>query len=114
MIEIPIDEAGAEAHLPPGKLDGSGIGINYADAYLKPLKITLADGRKVACKRRGLKLTFTIGDRTGEALMRRLENGPDEKTIFRAALREAAALAGGTIEFRPGALALDPDGAAAS
>ena len=38
--------------------------------------------------------------------------GPDEKTIFRAALREAAAAAGATIEFRPGALALDPDGAA--
>ena len=65
MIEIPIDEAAAETHLPPGKLDGSGIGINYADAYLKPLKVTLPDGRKVACKRRGLKLTFTVGERTG-------------------------------------------------
>jgi hypothetical protein len=67
MIEIPIDEAATDAHLPPTKLDGSGIGINYADAYLKPLKLTLPDGRKVACKRRGLKLTFTIGDSTRTA-----------------------------------------------
>src|SRR5262245_42782869 len=72
-ITIPIDEAQAEAHLPEAKPDGSGVGINYADQILKPFKQTLPDGRKLLAKRRGLKLTVTIGDKAGEAILRRLE-----------------------------------------
>src|SRR5262245_19063849 len=105
---IPIDETAAEANHPTRKLDGSGFGINYADAFVKGLKVTLPDGRKVLCKRRGLKLTLTIGDRTGEGLMRRLQHGPDERTILREALMEAARNAGATITFAPGAVVLEP------
>ena len=50
----------AEKLLPPARDDGSGVGINYADAYLKTIKVTTEDGRKVFAKRRGLKITFTI------------------------------------------------------
>lgn len=106
QVRITIDEAAAEQHLGSHLKDGSGIGINYADVCLKPFRLTLEDGRKLLCKRRGLKLTLTIGDRTGEGLMRRLQHGPDEKRILREALTEAATAAGAAIEFEPGAVIL--------
>jgi hypothetical protein len=106
-VTIPIDEAQLDAFLPSAKPDGSGIGVNYADQVLKPFKLTLADGRKLAAKRRGLKLTLSIGERQGEAIMRRLDHGPDEKTIFRKALVEATRNAGATLTFEPGAVHLD-------
>jgi hypothetical protein len=108
-ITLPIDEALAEPFLSEAKPDGSGVGINYADALLKPVKLTLDDGRKLAFKRRGLKITLTIGERTGEGLLRRLEHGPDAKAIVQAALREAARNAGASIHFEAGAVFLDPD-----
>ena len=107
-IKIPVDEQLAEPFLPANKPDGSGVGVNYVDAYIKPLKLTLEDGRKLACKRRGLKLTLTIGERSGEGLLRRIEHGPDEKQMLREALREAARKAGAEIHFEDGAVTVDP------
>jgi hypothetical protein len=106
-VRIEVDEAAAQQHLGSHLKDGSGIGINYADVILKPFKLTLDDGRKLLCKRRGLKLTLTIGDRTGEGLMRRLQHGPDEKRILREALKEAAEAAGATLGFEPGAVVIE-------
>jgi len=80
--------------LPPDQPDNSRVGVNFVDAFIKPLNTTLSDGVKVACKRRGLKMTFTVCDRTGEALLRRLECGPDPRRILEAALQEAATAAG--------------------
>jgi hypothetical protein len=94
MIRINDENTAAEALLPPAQPDGSRIGVNYVDAYLKALNVELADGRKAACKRKGLKLSLTVGDRAGEALLRRLDHGPDPRRILRAALEEAAAHAG--------------------
>jgi hypothetical protein len=108
-IKLPTDEAQAEPFLSEAKPDGSGVGINYVDAMLKPVKLTLEDGRKVAFKRRGLKITLTIGDKTGEGLLRRLEHGPDAKPMLREALKEAARNAGVEISFDAGAVYLDPD-----
>jgi hypothetical protein len=87
--------------------DGSGLGVNYADQVLKYFRLTLPDGRKLAAKRRGLKITITIGDRTGEGIMRRIEHGPDVKTIFQKALAEAAHNAGATLSLAPGTVCLD-------
>ena len=106
-VKLPLDEAQAEPFLPENKSDGSGVGINYADALLKPVKLTLEDGRKVAFKRRGLKITLTLGDKTGEGLLRRLQHGPEVKTIVREALREAARNAGADIQFEGGTAYLD-------
>jgi hypothetical protein len=86
--------------------DGSGVGINYADAYIKGVKLTLDDGRKISIKRRGLKLTLTIGDRSGEGLLRRLQHGPEEKTMLREALREAARNAGAEFSVEDGVMVL--------
>ncbi|NJD33087.1 MAG: hypothetical protein FIB04_14510 [Gammaproteobacteria bacterium] len=106
-VTIPVDEAALDAFLPPAKPDGSGIGVNYADQVLKQLKQTLQDGRKLAAKRRGLKVTVTIGESAGEAIMRRLEHGPDPRTIFERALVEAARGAGATLSREPGVVHLD-------
>lgn len=79
--------------LPENKPDGSGIGVNYVDAFLKPLNCELEDELRLACKRRGLKITVSLGDRKGEAILRRIEHGPDVRSILYAALTEAFAQA---------------------
>lgn len=94
---------------PEAEPDASDAGVNYADAYLKPLKRTLEDGRRLTCKRRGLKVTLTIGERKGEGLLRRLEHGPDVRDILLAALREAARELGGEIRLDDGAAVLVVD-----
>ena len=108
-IELGPENGDAEKLLPEVKDDGSGIGINYADAYLKPFKKILDDGRKVSCKRRGLELTLKLGDKTGRGLMRRLAHGPDAKEILRKAIEEAAADAGLEFAVDSGALVLIDD-----
>jgi len=106
-VKLPLDEAQAEAFLPEKKADGSGVGINYVDALIKPVKLTLEDGRKLAVKRRGLKLTVAVGDKTGEGLLRRPQHGPDVKVMAREALREAARNAGVEIQFEGGSAYLE-------
>ena len=88
--------------LPENKPDGSGIGVNYVDAFLKPLNCELEDEVRLACKRRGLKITVSVGDRKGEAILRRIENGPDVRAILHAALTEAFAQAGAKCEHGDG------------
>ena len=102
----PVNEK-AEKLLPENKPDDSGVGINYTDAYLKSFKLTLDDGRKIKCKRRGLKLTLEIGDAKGEGLLRRLEHGPDVKAMLRKALEEAAAGVGARFSEEEGVLWLE-------
>jgi hypothetical protein len=106
-VTIPVDQAAAEAHLPEAKPDGSGVGVNYADQIAKTFKLTLADGRKLLLKRRGLKLTLTIGDKQGEAILRRLDHGPDVRTMFQKALEAAALVHSARVVFEPGAVHLD-------
>lgn len=108
-ITIAVDEANAENFLPEVKADGSGVGINYVDQILKPFKQTLPDGRKLLAKRRGLKITVSIGEKSGEAILRRIEYGPDVKIIFRTALEEAARNVGASIVFEPNAIHLELD-----
>lgn len=98
----------ADDLLPEVKPDGSGVGVNYADAYLKPMaKVLLEDGTRVTCTRRGIKLTLKIGNRSGEGLLRRLEHGPDVTVMLRKALAEAAANAGATFSVTDGVMYLE-------
>jgi hypothetical protein len=101
-VTIPIDEVQADAFLPANKLDGSGVGVNYVDAYLKAFKVTLEDGRKLLARRRGIRITLTIGEAKGEGLLRRLVHGPDPKVLLREALAEAARPLGAAIHIAPG------------
>lgn len=91
---IAEENSKAEGLIPPGQLDGSGIGVNYADAYIKAMNVTLTDDLQLSCKRKGLKIMMKIGDAGGEAIMRRIEHGPDVKNILKKALDAAAEGAG--------------------
>jgi len=99
--------AAALDKLPARTGDKSGIGVHYVDAYVKPMNATLPDGTAGKCKRRGLKITLTLGTRKGEGLMRRLEVGPDPVVMLDAALQEAARAAGVGLSVEDGAIWLD-------
>ena len=94
MIKLCDVVTTAVEKLPPKHPDKSGIGVHYIDAFLKPMNTTLTDGTRVACKRRGLKVTLTVGTKKGEGLMRRLDVSPDPVQMLHAALQEAATAAG--------------------
>lgn len=87
-------DATASNKLPANTDDKSGIGVHYVDAFIKPLNTNLEDGTRIKCKRRGLKITLSVGDKSGEGLMRRIEVGPNPQAMLNAALQEASKAAG--------------------
>jgi hypothetical protein len=94
----------ARDKLPQQTEDKSGIGVHYIDAYIKPMNLKLEDGTPVKCKRRGLKIAFSVGPKKGEGLMRRLDVSPDPVVMLDAALQEAARAAGVELTAEDGAL----------
>jgi hypothetical protein len=84
----------AKDKLPPAFAEKSGIGSHYVDAFIKPMNTKLPDGTRVGCKRKGLKITLTVGTKKGEGLMRRIDVSKDPTVMLRAALQEAAKAAG--------------------
>jgi len=96
--------AAAIARLPQHTDDKSGIGVHYVDAYIKPMNAALEDGTPVKCKRRGLKITLTVGTKKGEGLMRRLTVSADPVVMLDAALQEAAKSAGIELSVEDGAV----------
>ena len=102
----PVNRA-AERLIPPAEPDGSEIGVNYADAYLEALDATLPDGRAVSCERYGLQITLQVGEAKGEALLRRLEHGPDVRNILHEAMQAAAQEAGVGLAVEDGVIYVD-------
>jgi hypothetical protein len=98
----------AKEKLPPAFADKSGIGVHYTDAFLKPMNTKIADGTRVACKRKGLKINLTVGTKKGEGLMRRLEVSRDPVVMLQAALAEAARNAGVTLQITDTQILLEP------
>jgi len=94
MIKLCDINPAARQKLPPAFPDKSGIGVHYVDAFLAPMNAALPDGTRVACKRKGLRVTLRVGAKKGDGLMRRLAVGPDPVAMLAAALQEAAAAAG--------------------
>ena len=92
----------ANDKLPEKTDDKSGIGVHYVDAYLKPMNAKLPDGTAVKCKRRGLKIVLSVGDKKGEGLMRRLAVSRDPVVMLDAALQEAAKSAGVQLTIEEG------------
>ena len=90
MIKLCDVNKEAVQKLPPTTMDKSGIGVHYMDAYIKPMNTKLEDGTRVSVKRKGLKVTLTVGTKKGEGLMRRLDVSKDPVVMLRAALKEAA------------------------
>jgi len=98
--------ANAVEKLPPRTDDRSGVGVHYVDACISPMNTQLEDGTPVKCRRKGLKVVLSVGDRTGEGLLRRLGVGPDPVAMLDAALQEAAAAAGVGLSVEDGAIHL--------
>ncbi|MDQ3440725.1 MAG: hypothetical protein M3478_10295 [Planctomycetota bacterium] len=95
----------AAAEKLPGKVDDkSGIGVHYMDAFLKPMNAKLPDGTAVRAKRRGLKVTLTVGTKKGDGIMRRLEVSKDPVVMLDTALQEAAKNAGVELSIEDGAI----------
>jgi hypothetical protein len=94
----------AKEKLPHLTDDKSGIGVHYVDAYIKPMNTKLEDGTSVRCKRRGLKITLSAGEKKGEGLMRRLDVSSDPIVMLDAALQEAAKAAGIQLTVEDGAI----------
>ena len=94
MIKLCAINPAARQKLPPATPDKSGIGVHYVDAFVAPMNATLPDGTRVACKRKGLRITLRVGAKSGDGLMRRLAIGPDPVAMLAAALAEAARAAG--------------------
>ena len=94
MIKLCDIDQSAREKLPPVFPDKSGVGVHYVDAFLKPMNTPLGDGTRVACKRKGLKVTLTVGTKKGEGLLRRLDVSKDPIVMLDAALRGAATSAG--------------------
>jgi hydrogenase maturation factor len=113
MIKLCDVNAEAVTKLPPAFPDKSGIGAHYTDAFIKPMNTKLPDGTRVACKRKGLKITLTVGAKKGEGLMRRLDVSKDPARMLAAALQEAAKAAGAELEIAEGAIWLAPASPAA-
>ena len=89
----------AKEKLPPEFKEKSGIGSHYTDAFIKPMNTKLADGTRVSCKRKGLKITLVVGTKKGEGLMRRIDVSKDPVVMLNAALQEAAKAAGVEIKI---------------
>jgi hypothetical protein len=97
----------AKEKLPSVISDKSGIGVHYIDAYLKPMNVALPDGVNVKAKRRGLRITLTVGTKKGEGLMRRLQVSADPEVMLEAALQEAATAAGVGLSVEDGVLYIE-------
>lgn len=96
--------AAAAENLPQHSDDKSGIGVHYIDAWIKPMNVKLEDGMAVRCRRRGLKITLSAGQKKGEGLMRRLDVSRDPVVMLDAALQEAAKAAGIELAVEDGAV----------
>lgn len=108
MIKLCDLNKAAVDKLPPAFSDKSGIGVHYTDAFLKPMNTKLADGTRVACKRKGLKILLTVGTKKGDGLMRRLDVSPDPVKMLRAALQEAAQAAGVGLDITESEILINP------
>jgi hypothetical protein len=98
----------AKEKLPPNFNDKSGVGVHYVDAFIKPMNVKLADETRVACKRKGLKITLTVGTKKGEGLLRRLDVSKDPVVMLQAALQEAAKSAGVDLQINEDGIFLAP------
>lgn len=94
MIKLCDINSTAKEKLPPAFAEKSGIGSHYVDAFVKPMNTNLPDGTRVGCKRKGLKITLTVGAKKGEGLMRRFAVSKDPVVMLNSALQEAAQAAG--------------------
>lgn len=69
---------------------------------------TLEDGTRISCKRKGLKINLTVGNKKGEGLMRRIDVSPDPVIMLDTALQEAARSAGVELNITENEIFISP------
>jgi hypothetical protein len=108
MIKLCDINLAAKEKLPPTFTEKSGVGVHYIDAFIKPMNTKLPDGTRVGCKRKGLKVTLTVGTKKGDGLMRRLDVSKDPVVMLNAALQEAAKAVGMEIQITDKEILVSP------
>jgi hypothetical protein len=108
VVKICDINQAAKEKLPPAFNDKSGIGVHYMDAFIKPMNTKLEDGTRISCKRKGLKITLTVGTKKGEGLMRRLDVSKDPVVMLNAALQEAAKAAEIQLQITDSEILIEP------
>jgi len=108
MTKLCDMDPAAREKLPPRFQEKSGIGSHYTDAFLKPMNTKLADGTRVTCKRKGLKITLVVGAKKSEGLLRRIDVSKDPVVMLNAALQEAARAAGVELKITDTEILLAP------
>jgi hypothetical protein len=108
VVKICDINQAAKEKLPPAFNDKSGIGVHYMDAFIKPMNTKLEDGTRISCKRKGLKITLTVGTKKGEGLMRRLDVSKDPVAMLNAALQEAAKAAEIQLQITDSEILIEP------
>jgi hypothetical protein len=113
MIKLCDINPAAKDKLPPAFTEKSGIGVHYMDAFIKPMNTKLPDGTRIGCKRKGLKVTLTVGTKKGDGLMRRIDVSKDPVVMLNAALQEAARAAGLELKITDSEILVTPPTAVA-
>ena len=108
MIKICNIDQSAKEKLPPGFSDKSGIGVHYTDTFIKPMNTKLEDGTRIACKRKGLKISLVVGTKKGEGLMRRIDVSDNPEVMLQSALEEAAKMAGVELQITDTEILVSP------
>lgn len=108
MTKLCDIDATATQKLPPTFQEKSGVGVHYVDAFIKPMNTKLADGTRIGCKRKGLKITLVAGAKKGEGLLRRLDVSRDPVVMLNAALQEAAKAAGVQLQLTDREILIEP------
>lgn len=108
MTKLCDINATAKDKLPPAFAEKSGVGTHYTDAFIKPMNTKLPDGTRVSCKRKGLKITLTVGTKKGEGLLRRLDVSKDPVLMLNATLAEAAKAAGVGLQLTDAEVLITP------
>ena len=94
--------------LPPGRSDGSRIGVNYSDAFGKCLNVTLAEERIVHYKRRGVEVTLALGEQVARTMIDRATGNEDAEAINRQTLTRLAAQLGCRYVYEDRTVILEP------
>ncbi|MGA7160943.1 MAG: hypothetical protein WBZ48_08065 [Bacteroidota bacterium] len=108
MVKLCDLNLAAKEKLPPTTADKSGIGVHYIDAFIKPMNTKIENDVRVSCKRKGLKLTLTVGTKKGEGLMRRLDVSRDPVVMLQSALLDAAKSAGVELKITESEIFVSP------
>ena len=83
--------------------------VSGHDKPLPLYRVTLPDGTtRVTCKRKGLRVTLTVGAKKGGGLMRRLAVSPDPVVMLDACLQEAARAAGVQLQITDTEILITP------